>query len=188
MLQKLTSNLIPHPGALPWLIVAGYFLAAFLSFRAAAAAIGRERRLWFGCLAALIFLGFNKQLNLQSDLTDVVRGIAHDQGWYSDYRRDVQGVFLALLALVSIVLAVFLWRWLREAAASIKVAALGLVILLAFIFARAASFHHLDYWVTLPIAGMRSGWWLEVVGILVIGGAAAVYRSEAVKSPRARAR
>ena len=53
---------------------------------------------------------------------------------------------------------------------------MGLAILLAFIFVRAASFHHIDYWVTVPIAGLRSGWWLELLGIAVISWAAATYR------------
>ena len=184
--HRLTSHLVHDPCVLPWFIVAGYFLAAFLSFRAASVAVGRERHLWLGCVAALIFLGFNKQLDLQTDLTDLVRRIAHDEGWYMGYRRDVQGVFLAVLALASVLISILLWRWLRDAAASARVAAVGAVILLAFIFARAASFHHLDYWVTLPVAGMRAGWWLEVLGIGVIGGAAAIYRDRAGRGLRRR--
>src|SRR5947209_4723096 len=131
--HRLTSHLVHDPGILPWFIVAGYFLAAFLSFRAASVAAGRERRLWLGAVPALIFLGFNKQLDLQTDLTDVIRRIAHDEGWYLDYRRDVQGEFLAVLALASLWIAVSLWRWLRDTAGSARLAALGLVILLAFI-------------------------------------------------------
>ena len=97
------------------------------------------------------------------------------EGWYG-WRRDVQGLFLLLIALGSIGVAVLMWRWLRTASPSVRVAGIGLVMLLAFIFVRAASFHHIDYWVTLPIGGMRSGWWLELAAIVVIGSAAATCR------------
>lgn len=168
-------GLLHDQGPLAWFVVAGYVIAALLALRAGSAAAGRERSLWLGTAVALLLLGINKQLDLQTDLTDVARVVAHSEGWYS-WRRDVQGLFLLLMALGTIGAGMLLWRWLRTATVSSKVAAMGLLILLAFIFLRAASFHHIDYWVTIPIAGMRSGWWLELLGIAVIGSAA-VYRS-----------
>src|SRR5512141_748090 len=168
-------GLIHDQGPLAWFVVAGYVTAALLAFRARSAAAGRERSLWLGTAVALLLLGINKQLDLQSDLTDIARAAAHSEGWYG-WRRDVQGLFLLLMAFGTIGVAMLLWRWLRQATTSSRVAAIGLLILLAFIFLRAASFHHIDYWVTLPVAGMRSGWWLELMGIAVIGSAAA-YRS-----------
>ena len=174
--------LIHDQGMLAWFIVLGYFAAALLALRAGSLAIGRERGLWLGTGAAMVLLGFNKQLDLQSDLTQVVRTIAHTEGWYH-WRRDFQGVFLLLIALGATAFAILLWRWLRDASSSAKTAAVGLVILLAFIFTRAASFHHIDYWVTVHVAGMRSGWWLELLGIAVIGAAAATYRGSAEDSP-----
>ncbi|MEO8455306.1 MAG: hypothetical protein ABI454_09110 [Sphingomicrobium sp.] len=163
---------IHDQGLLAWFVVAGYVIAALLAVRAGSAAGGRERSLWRGIALTLLLLGINKQLDLQSDLTDIARAAAHSEGWYG-WRRDVQGVFLLLMAIGTIAVAMLLWRGLRKATASAKVAAMGLLILLAFIFLRAASFHHIDYWVTIPIAGMRSGWWLELLGIAVIGSAAA---------------
>jgi hypothetical protein len=159
-------------GAFAWFVVAGYVIAALLALRAGSAAAGRERILWFGTAAALLLLGINKQLDLQTDLTDIARAAAHSEGWYG-WRRDVQGLFLMLMAVGTIGVAMLLWQWLRKATTSSKVAAMGLLILLAFVFLRAASFHHIDYWVTIPVAGMRSGWWLELLGIAVIGSAAA---------------
>ena len=165
-------RLLHDQGPLAWFIVAGYVIAALLALRAGSAAAGRERSLWLGTAVALLLLGINKQLDLQTDLTDIARAAAHSEGWYG-WRRDVQGLFLVLMAFGTIGIAMLLWRWLRKVTASAKVAAMGLLILLAFIFLRAASFHHIDYWVTIPVAGMRSGWWLELVGIAVIGSAAA---------------
>jgi hypothetical protein len=170
------SRFIHDQGPLAWFVVAGYLIAAFLAFRAGSATGGRERGFWLATGIVMVLLGFNKQLDLQNDLTDLARSAAHSEGWYS-LRRDVQGLFLLLMALGTAAIAVLLWRWLRDSSHSAKVAALGLVILLGFIFVRAASFHHIDYWVTISIAGLRSGWWLELIGIAVISWAAATYRS-----------
>src|SRR5205085_7871158 len=60
---------VHDPGFLPWFIVTGYLVAALLTFRAGSVADGRERILWLGTGVALILLGINKQLDLQSDLT-----------------------------------------------------------------------------------------------------------------------
>jgi hypothetical protein len=89
------------------------------------------------------------------------------------------------MGLGTIAVGTFIWRWLRGVTVSAKVAAMGLVILLAFIFLRASSFHHIDYWVTIHVAGMRSGWWLELLGIVVIGSAAA-WRSRSPEQTASR--
>jgi hypothetical protein len=170
-------------GVLPWFIVAAYLVGALLAFRASSAAAGRERHLWLATGAALVLLGINKQLDLQSDLTWIAKIAAHREGWYDKWRRDVQGAFLLSMALGAAGFSILLWRWLRGASSSSKIAAIGIVILLAFIFARAASFHHMDYWVTVHVAGMRSGWWLELLGIAVISVAAALYRRRSEDSP-----
>jgi hypothetical protein len=162
-------------GPVAWFVVAGYLIAAFLCFRAASATAGRERGFWVGTAIVMVLLGINKQLDLQSDLTDFARTAARSEGWYS-WRRDVQGLFLLLMAIGATAIAMLLSRWLRDSSSSAKLAAIGLVILLAFIFVRAASFHHIDYWVTVPVAGMRSGWWLELLGVAVISWAAATCR------------
>src|SRR3954453_19615826 len=88
-------------GALAWFIVAGYLVGALFALRAGSGAGGRERGFWRGTGVALILLGINKQLDLQTDLTNMARGVAHLEGWYG-WRRDVQGLFLLLIALGSI--------------------------------------------------------------------------------------
>jgi uncharacterized membrane protein len=51
-------------------------------------------------------------------------------------------------------------------------------MLFTFILLRAASFHHVDDWVTIDVRGLRSGWWLELVGVVVIALSALAYRAE----------
>ena len=59
-----------------------------------------------------------------------------------------------------------------------RTAAGGIALLFIFILLRAASFHHIDDWVTVDVRGLRSGWWLELVGIVVIAISALAHRSE----------
>ena len=172
------SALVHDQGPLAWIVVAGYAAGALLAFVAARQASARERTFWTGAAIALILLGINKQLDLQTDLTTLARGAALSEGWYGE-RRDAQGAFILLIALAAGGCGLLLFVWLREAPATVKAAAAGLITLLAFILIRAASFHHLDYWVTVSVAGLRSGWWLELLGIAIVGLAAVAYRYRA---------
>lgn len=170
------SAMVHDQGSLAWIVVVGYAAGAMFAFAAAGRGSRRERVFWIATAIALLLLGINKQLDFQTDLTDVARAAALTEGWYGD-RRDAQGAFILLIALMAAACGLGLWIWLRETAASVKAAAAGLVILLAFVVIRAASFHHIDYWVTISVAGLRSGWWLELLGIAIVGAAAAIYRS-----------
>lgn len=167
--------LVHDRGSLAWIVVAFYAVGALLAFAAAGSSSARERTFWIGTAITLLLLGINKQLDLQTDLTTVVREAALSEGWYSE-RRDAQGAFILLIALLGAVCGFFLLVWLRETSTAVKVAAAGLMVLVAFVFMRAASFHHIDYWVTIRIAGLRSGWWLELLGIATIACAAGAYR------------
>jgi hypothetical protein len=173
------SALVHDQGSLAWIVVAGYAAAALLAFAAAGHGVGRERAFWIGTAIALLLLGINKQLDLQTDLTFFAKTAAISEGWYGE-RRDAQGAFILLIALAAVGCGFGLWAWLRASATSVKAAATGLVILLAFIIIRAASFHHIDYWVTISIAGLRSGWWLELLGIAIVATAAAIYRKRGI--------
>lgn len=173
----MANVLAPHDvSPIAWFIVAAYFGAAALSFWAARAAQenGREWLFWFGCACLMVLLAFNKQLDLQSYITTFGRSLAEKEGWFQE-RRGVQEVFIVLLAIGVAAAIAALWLWLRQSAAAVKAAAFGLVVLFAFILLRAASFHHMDRWVTRNIAGMRTGWWLELVGITIAAFSAVAY-------------
>jgi hypothetical protein len=164
-------ELVHDQGSLAWIVVAAYAVGALLALAAVPRSAGRERGFWGLTAVALILLGLNKQLDLQTDLTLAAKYLAQSEGWY-DWRREAQGIFLLVIALGAAAAAFFLLRWLRGSSASARVAAAGLVTLFAFIVIRAASFHHVDYWVTVNVGGLRSGWWLELLGIGIIAGAA----------------
>jgi hypothetical protein len=172
----ISALLINDRSATAWLIVAAYFAGAAAAFWACGAARKRERRFWIGTALLLTFLGFNKELDLQTFVTDTARTLAHSEGWY-DQRRLVQGLFLLLLAAGLIVAIIALARWLRRSSLPVKSAALGIALLFAFVVMRAGSFHHMDRWVTVNIGGLRRGWWLEFAGIAVIAASALAYRN-----------
>ena len=167
------------PSLLAWLITAAYLGAAVLTLLAAQRGTGgREQVFWFGCAALLVLLGINKQLDLQGYITSAGRSLARQEGWF-EQRRLVQAAFIVALCVAAMASFAVLVVWLRRSTAPVKIAALGIVLLFTFIVWRAASFHHMDVWVTRNVAGMRSGWWLELAGILVIGLSAISYRSRA---------
>ncbi len=104
---------------------------------------GLRPRFWLLAGAAMLALGLNKQLDLQTLATSLGRGLAKSQGWYEN-RRLVQGVFVAIIAVVGLGAAIVGARWLRSAWKRYWPAWVGLVYLGVFIVVRAASFHHLD--------------------------------------------
>jgi len=162
-----------------WLTVAAYAAAAAVSLVAAlrqpvSGPEGRRsRRVWIGVSVLMAALCVNKQLDLQSLLTDVGRVIAHAQGWY-DQRRLVQRWFVAAVAAGgAIALAALAWR-LRSVMKGRLVLLFGLGFLLMFIIIRAASFHHVDELLGVRIIGLRVNWILELTGIGLVGLGAAL--------------
>ena len=162
--------------ALAWIIVAAYFVGAILAYWASRKAVRRERRFWIATAVLLVLLGLNKELDLQTLVTTEGRDLAKSFGWY-EQRRLVQGAFLLVLAIAAVIGVGALLKWLRRSPPAMKSAAVGIALLLTFILMRAAAFHHIDEWVTIDIAGLRSGWWIELAGIAVIAISAVSYRS-----------
>lgn len=151
---------IGDPSLLGWATVASYAVAAWLC-REAARRAGRtahtvarlapvhaadQRALaafWTGACALLVLLGVNKQLDLQSLLTQVGRDLAIAQGWY-ETRHRVQVAFVAGLAgLGALAGAGVAWR-LRRVLGRVAGPLLGLAAIAVFVVVRAASFHHVD--------------------------------------------
>ena len=170
------GSLFNDPSTSAWFVVAAYFIGAAAAFMAGRSARRRDARFWIGAALLLVILGLNKELDLQSMLTESARALTRNLGWY-EQRRLLQGLFLLALAGAGLAVIATLVNRLRYSALPVKVAAIGIGLLFAFILLRAASFHHIDEWVTIDVAGVRSGWWLELAGIAVIALSALAYRS-----------
>jgi hypothetical protein len=169
---------IGDPSVMGWVTVAAYCLAAVVSFRAA----WHEPRtddhrakqpatFWMVLCIVMIALGINKQLDLQSLLTQIGRDVIRSGGWYRE-RRELQVGFILAVTLVCITaVAAFFWfsrrtlhkRWL---------ALVGVVFILGFVVIRAASFHHVDRLLGASIGGMKWNWVLELGGIAAVAASA----------------
>lgn len=163
------------PGFVGWATAIAYLVTALLAWRAAGAA-GRnrredERRLWLFLCAALLFLGFNKQLDLQTLLTDAGRQLARSEGWYRR-RRIFQGLFQLVLMIAAAGGLALILRRFRHSQPAVKAAIAGLVFTITYVLTRAASFHHIDKLFGLHLGTMRLGWVVELAGIAVMGCAA----------------
>lgn len=172
----MTSAALFHDRfALAWVIVGAYFVGAIAAWWAGGRARGRERRFWVATCVLLVLLGLNKELDLQTFVTNEGRELAKTLGRY-EQRRLFQGLFLLSLAIAAIGSLAALLTWLRGSPRAMKVAAVGIGALLTFVLMRAAAFHHIDEWVTIDMAGLRSGWWIELAGIAAIALSAISYR------------
>lgn len=120
-------------------------------------------------------LGVNKQLDLQTWLTQVGRDLAFAQGWYAE-RQVVQVAFIAALALGAVVATAALLRVVRGMGPEINCAAAGLVFIAAFVLIRAASFHHIDRMLGIQFGGVRVNVMLELGGISCVAISAALKR------------
>jgi hypothetical protein len=170
---------IGDPTITGWVTVAAYVLAAFLCGRAfnrckSSPTLTGERRSWGGLTVGLVALGINKQLDLQTALTEVGRGLARQQGWY-EVRRPVQAVFVLGVALVGIATSVWMGSQARKGSRGLRHALFGAVVLSAFVVIRAASFHHVDLLLGENLAGLRLNVILELWGIMWMSYGAAKF-------------
>ena len=130
------------------------------------------KNLWRALGLALIALGINKQLDLQTLLTQVGREFARSGHWY-EQRRALQQIFISVIAFTSILGSMAIILMFKNRSRGFRIASIGLVLLGAFVFVRAASFHHVDRFLGQFFLGARFNWIIELGGIAVIVLAAA---------------
>jgi hypothetical protein len=169
-----------------WLTVAAYGLTAVLCLVAAlkrtavaagvaAADEGKarpRRRIWLVVATVMFLLGINKQLDLQSLLTNIGRIIANHGGWY-EQRRTIQFWFVVAVGLVSIAMFILLVRKTRSIFHGRAILLLGLSVLLLFVVMRAASFHHVGVFLGRRVLGLKLNWLLELGSIALVAISAA---------------
>jgi hypothetical protein len=159
----------PTPGG--WLTVMLYAVAALQCYRVARATANspmhRERAFWAMLALGMLALGINKQLDLQTALTEIGRLIAHHQGWY-ETRHAVQQRFVYSVAAIAGIAGVIGAYLVRKATGGTIVALIGGILLLGFVVMRAASFNHFDYWINIELAGLKMNWIMEISGIAIV--------------------
>ena len=165
---------IGDPTFLGWLTVVAYLVAATLCYRlrgrfssSADSLRRRERLFWSGLAATLFFLCVNKQLDLQTAMTELLRQIALEDGWYGVRRRFQLGFIVAMV--LSLPLASFaFFRVARRFPLSTRLAGFGMVTIAVFVVVRASSFHHVDLLLGERFLFLRMNWILELGGISIV--------------------
>ena len=161
---------IGDPTFMGWFTVFSYFACAVVAFIAVFVnQMGGRRSVLFWAMIAflMILLGINKQLDVQSLLTEIGRQVAKAQGWI-DNRRPVQFwgiVIFGITALAAFSVFVLMFRRVFR---RFMLAFVGLFVLVSFIIIRAASFHHFDQILGFTFLGARVNWILELTGIYLI--------------------
>lgn len=169
------SPKIGDPNVLGWVIAISYIVAAGLTFlvlrqvEKSYSKVNRARIFWLGLTVMLVFLGLNKQLDLQILLRNVAKCHAIMQGWYED-RKEFKLIFVTAMAIGFLVLAVIIISFFRENFQKDKLALTGVIFLLIFILIHASYFYFQHFASPLIDAAYRIGlnWVLELIGISLI--------------------
>ncbi len=176
-MEKVHPGWTPHisdPGYAAWLIVALYAFAAAQSWRAARAASAPETGFWIILTLVFVALCVNKQLDLQTLLTQIGRDAARAQGWYKQ-RRAFQLGFIVTFATITLIGATAMLIRFRRSPFGLWLAAAGLSMQALFVVMRAASMHHADAFFRIRIGGFRLLVLLELPGIIAVIIAAGLY-------------
>ena len=166
-----------------WLTVIAYALSAWACWCARRAALceapATSRHgtwvLWTVLFWGLVALGVNKQLDLQTALTEFGRRVAHAQGWI-EHRQTVQFGFVAAVGVIAIAVCAWLAWLARMELRRVLVALTGWCALGLFVAVRACSIHDVDRFLARSLAGTTMNAVLELGGITLVGAGAWVYR------------
>jgi hypothetical protein len=171
---------IGDPTPMGWLTVLAYTCASLLCWTCARRL--RPPVFWWAVTCALLFLGINKQLDLQTWFTQVARDMAKHDGWYAR-RHDFQLAFIAAMgAFLALTAALVAWTLNGHWRAHRRVWG-GMALLMFFIVVRAASFHHVDHLLMSDLGGLRMNWVFELGGLALIASGAWRARAQARKNP-----
>lgn len=150
-------------------LAAGYAASAVLCAVLAAAERREHARASGAVLAAVLLalLGAIAPLHLDVLAVELMRGVAHAQGWYA-HRRAWQLVLLLTLGAAGAVLVGRLRQRSRERWPEHAPVALGVAFLLALAALKAVSLHQTDGLVNARILGASAGRLAEFGGLAVV--------------------
>ncbi len=164
---------IGDPTPMGWLTTIAYALAAYASLSAARRA-GRapglpvgSQAVWLLVMVLMVFLSLNKQLDLQSLLTEAGRILSFKLGFYEQRREFQKWFMIGLLAVSSLgslsTLIFFRGFWKQH-----LILVSGLFLVIAYVVLRAASFQHIDHLLGRHLENPRTGGLLETGGIALV--------------------
>ena len=167
---------IGDPTFMGWFTVVCYFATAYLCGRAAGSVQSGEvpgsrrgsRAFWVILTGMFLVLGVNKQLDLQTLLTQVARELAIVQGWYGE-RQHFQRQFVMCTAIVGAAALVFFGVLIRRTIVRQGLALIGAAFVVCFVVIRASSLHYVDHALGVRIGHMKMNWMLELTGVVCTG-------------------
>ncbi|WP_159754323.1 hypothetical protein [Sphingomonas sp. 8AM] len=154
-----------------WATAILYLIAAGLCAAVSTRGARGERRFWAVVALAMLALGINKQLDLQSLFTQLLRDDALRHGWFAE-RRSLQLAFILAVAAFGAISVLVLRRRLSVLRRNMRLAAGGVCLVYTYVLIRAASFHHVDRFINAAVLGARWNWIIEIGGILIVAIAA----------------
>ncbi len=168
------SPTIGDPTWIGWLTVTAYFICGYKSYRVLRSSerifedpIQRQRLLWLSITLTMVFLGINKQLDLQSFFTAAARVLSKEYGWYAE-RRFYQTFFIAALGVLGLTAITVMLGFYYKVRHMHGIAIVGLLALIVFILIRASSFHYVDSLLSSQVWGFKMNALLELSGIALV--------------------
>ena len=182
------SPQIGDPTVAGWATVVAYALCTVLGFMTLLRVKDRREWIFWGLVTlAMLSLGVNKQLDLQSMLTAAGRCLSQLQGWYDERRAFQRDFIIGLLITAGLFLALVLWlmrRYLRRNG----LALLGLAFVITFVAVRAVGFHHFDVLINSRLLNIRFNVLFELSGLVLLAvNATALLGSRLSDAPSGRA-
>lgn len=178
MMERITWRPgIGDPSLMGWVTVFSYFLTALFCFFVMRAS-PKKCRFWRVLTVLLLFLGINKQLDLQSLITNIGKIVVNDLGLYH-LRFYIQLSFIFLVLFVALMIMRFFWGYLRSFSFKLFPAFIGVVFLCSFIIVRALSFHYFDFLIAETWMGFRVNVILELGSLIWIACSAVFFEKGA---------
>ena len=170
-MAQFNSSLEPTIGR--WLIQIIYILVSVSCWKTARklalnhACALHEHRVWQAIATLFVALCINKQLSLETALTEYGRNLAFSEGWYKQ-RQVVQLACIMLVTLSGIIAGIILLMWARNGPQSTLFALMGTTFVVAYLMLRAISFHPVDQFISGRILGLHWNLILQMSGIGVV--------------------
>lgn len=128
---------------LGWVVTLAYGITALACLLCSRRASPPLTGFWFYLALALLFLGLNKQLDLQTSLTAYGKCLAVAQGWYP-YRRIAQFLFFLIVVAFALWVLIRTIRLTWPYRATLGFVMAGIFALTIYVTGRAMGIHHVD--------------------------------------------
>lgn len=157
---------IGDPSVMGWFTVFSYYFTAVICVFWAFFRKGKEYKLWLFLGLFIGFLGFCKQYNLLSALTEIGRIVVRRSGLIKQ-RRIIQIIFLLLLTPFTVIAVVnFIKKTKQLKNLPLKIALFFTIYLSIFVLLRAVSLHQWEEILGIFLWGfIKINWLGELIGI-----------------------